>query len=148
MLSWFEEVRVRNYVAIDDETIKKIALAFGSDLGLTDFKVSSSWIYALIKCGTKCPLCGKASSLSETVVGDYKLKFKGITEGYDLKNIFNFDETSLFFKLFLSSTLCMDARTSDMKKLKDYFSVGLCSSSLGEKLESLTIGHSASPKVL
>ena len=40
----------------------------------------------------------------------------------------------------------MDARTSDMKKLKDYFSVGLCASSLGEKLKSLTIGHSASPR--
>ena len=43
MLEWFEEARDRNYV-INDEIIKQTALVFGSDLGLTDFKASSSWV--------------------------------------------------------------------------------------------------------
>ena len=37
MLEWFEEARDRNYV-INDESIKQTALAFGSDLGLTDLR--------------------------------------------------------------------------------------------------------------
>ena len=147
MLEWFEEARDRNYV-INDEIIKQTALVFGSDLGLTDFKASSSWVIAFKrKHGIKYPpLYGEASSVSEVVVEDYKTQFNGIIEGYDPKDIFNFDETSLFFKLLPSHSLCMDAKASGVKKLKDRFSVGLCASSLGEKLEPLIIGHSASPR--
>ena len=48
MLEWFEEARDRNYV-INDEIIKQTALVFGSDLGLTDFKASSSWVLGFKK---------------------------------------------------------------------------------------------------
>ena len=139
MLEWFEEARDRNYV-VNVEIIKQTALVFGSDLGLTDFKASSSWVYAFKrKHGIKyLPLYGEASSVSETVVDDYKTKFKGMVEGYDSEDIFNFDETPLFFKLLPNHSLCMDPKASGVKKLKDcFFSVELCASSLGEKLESL-----------
>ena len=122
MLEWFEEARDRNYV-INDEIIKQTALVFGSDLGLTDFKASSSWVYAFKrKHGIKyLPLYGEASSVSETVVDDYKTKFKGMVEGYDSEDIFNFDETPLFFKLLPNHSLCMDPKASGVKKLKDCF---------------------------
>ena len=88
MLEWFEEARDRNYV-INDEIIKQTALVFGSDLGLTDFKASSSWVLAFKrKHGIKyLPLYGEASSVSEAVVEDYKTQFNGIIEGYDPKDI-------------------------------------------------------------
>ena len=84
------------------------------------------------------PLYGEASSVSEAVVDDYKAQFKGIIEGYESKDIFNFDETSLFFKLLPNHSLCLEAKTSGVKKLKDHFSVGLCASLLGEKLKPLS----------
>ena len=73
MLEWFEEARDRNYV-INDEIIKQTALVFGSDLGLKDFKASSSWVLGFKKKhGIKyLPLYGEALSVSETVVDDYK----------------------------------------------------------------------------
>ena len=54
MLEWFEEARDRNYV-INDEIIKQTALVFGSDLGLTDFKASSSWVLGLKKAWNQIP---------------------------------------------------------------------------------------------
>ena len=48
VFEWFEEARDRNYV-VNDEIIKQTALVFGSDLGLTDFKASSSWVLGLKK---------------------------------------------------------------------------------------------------
>ena len=50
--------------------------------------------------------------------------------GYEPKDIFNFDETSLFFKLLPNHSLCLEAKTSGVKKLKNCFSVGLCASLL------------------
>ena len=54
-----------------------------------------------------------------------KDKFKETIDGYDPKDIFNFDVTSLLFKLLPNHYLCLEAKTCGVKKLKDCFSVGV-----------------------
>ena len=74
---------------------------------------------------------------------DYKAQFKWITEGYEPKDIFNFDGSSLFFKLLPNHSLCLEAKTSGVKKLKKIVFLWVCVLLYWRKLDSLVTGHSA-----
>ena len=68
-------------------------------------------------------------------------------DGYRLEEIFNADETGLFFRALPSRSLTVkgdDCRGG--KKSKDRISVLLACSAVGEKLTPFVIGHSARPR--
>ncbi len=67
--------------------------------------------------------------------------------GYDLKNMFNMDETGFFFHVLLDSTLShVKQSCKGGKQGKDRITVVLTCSTLGEKLSPWIIGKSKNPR--
>jgi len=66
---------------------------------------------------------------------------------YDLKNVFNMDETGLFFYALPDSTLShVKQLCKGGKQGKDWITVVLACSALGEKLLPWMIGKSKNPR--
>ena len=70
-----------------------------------------------------------------------------IIEGYELKDVFNADETGLFFRgLPERSLVVKKGERKGGKKAKERITLLLCCSATGEKLEPLILGKSANPR--
>ena len=84
--------------------------------------------------------------MSADVVADYRQRLPAIIQGYELSDVFNCDETGLFFRVLPDKTLAV--KESDCKggKLsKERLTVMFCCSATGEKLKPLVIGKSRKP---
>ena len=96
----------------------------------------------------KC-VCGESASVCEETVDTWRtVTLPSLLEGYEACNVFNADETGLFFKLLPDKTLtfknepCLSGKQS-----KDRITVLVGSNSDGsEKLPLLVIGKSKSPR--
>ena len=78
---------------------------------------------------------------------NYVLQYVNGNAGYDPKDIFNMDETGVFFKDGKQTTF--EVQGSDCaggKHAKDKITVALCASMTGEKLTPLVIGKSRKPR--
>ncbi len=76
-------------------------------------------------------------------VEQWKLSLKTFMIGYDLKNVFNMDETSFFFYALLDSTLSHAKQScKGGKQGKDWIIMVLMCSAHGEKLPPWIIGKS------
>ena len=74
---------------------------------------------------------------------NWKQRIPGICQGYDPKNIFNFDETGFFFRAFPDKTLAsVGDKCKGGKNAKDRITVGLTCSLAGEKLQTHINGKS------
>lgn len=147
LIEWFEQARARNLI-ISDGILQAQALSFGRRMNATDFKASSSWIRGFKKRHgiRSLSLQGEAGSVDHATVENYREMFKDLAKGYEAHNIFNLDETALFFKLLPNKTLCQQAKASGTKTTKERVSVAFCVSSTGEKLLPLVIGKAARPR--
>ena len=95
-------------------------------------------------------LSGEAADVDPTVaVSDWSEHLKTICQGYALKDIFNADETGLFYRaLPIRSMAIKGVKTSGGKKSKERITVLLACSAIGEKLTPFVIGHSEQPRCL
>ena len=67
--------------------------------------------------------------------------------GYEPKDIFNYDETALFFRLLPKKSYLTEG--SDLfgtKQSKERITIGLCCSMKGEKLKPVIVGKAAKPR--
>jgi hypothetical protein len=88
-----------------------------------------------------------SGDLNSTAVSAFKHCIPSIIEPYDPKNIFNADETALFFRATPTRSLIQCGESSKgTKQAKDRLSILLATSMLGEKLKPLVIGHVAYPR--
>jgi hypothetical protein len=75
------------------------------------------------------------------LVDEFRHKFHEITSGYMEKDIFNMDETALYYKVVNCRTLANRKwKTSGHKASKERITVLIGCSMLGEKLPLLVIG--------
>ena len=95
-------------------------------------------------------LSGEAADMSESVVEDWGRRLESACKGFQLRDIFNADETGLFYRL--TSTLptkSMSIKGEEAKggkKSKERITVLLACSAEGERLMPFVIGHSANPR--
>lgn len=61
---------------------------------------STGWIRSFTKRNKISfgSMCGERSDVNENVVDDWKTKLPTICKGYSLNDIFNMDETGLFYR--------------------------------------------------
>lgn len=85
---------------------------------------------------------GESLSVDVTVPNAWIQRIPNITDNYDPYNIFNCDETGLFYKVMSDKSLAINKEYSKGgKKSKDRISVLLCVNATGEeKLNPLVIG--------
>ncbi|CAC5395781.1 unnamed protein product [Mytilus coruscus] len=92
-------------------------------------------------------VCGESVDVDQSVVDDFKSKLENIVADYTPENVFNADETGLFFKALPDKTLGQKGEACKGGKLaKERITVMLACSSTGEKLPPSVIGKAKKPR--
>ena len=144
---WFHDVRAKGAVISDEMLIEK-GKKFGEDLYIQDFSYSRGWLQRFKKRHTISfhKSHGEADSANPVIVAEGRLQLKEDLKDYNPNDIYNMDETGLFYRLQPNSTLATGP-ISGKKKQKDRITVTLCTNATGtDKLKPLVIGKSARPR--
>ena len=94
-------------------------------------------------------IVGESGSVGMEAVDNWKeTKLKFILEKYDEKDIYNMDETGLFYRMTPNSTLHFKGKTCEgSKQSKERLTLALCANMDGcDKLPLLVIGKAAKPR--
>ncbi|XP_052268287.1 tigger transposable element-derived protein 6-like [Dreissena polymorpha] len=136
---WFSRKRAQNF-PLSGPVIQEKASSFAKELGLHDFKGSSVKAFKV---------SGESAGVDQQTVSDFKSRLPDIIQGYSLENIFNADETGLYYKALPDKTLAVRGDgAKGFKVHKDRITVLFACSATGEKLTPLVIGKAANPHCL
>lgn len=150
LLSWFKVKRSEN-VPISGPVLKVQAEKFAANLGYLDFVCCNGWLDRFKNRHqiVFSKISGEANSVDTSIVSSWvNDKWQLIKSGYNEEDIFNADETGLFYKLSPDKTFkfkgekCIGGKQSKVR-----LTVLLCSNSTGtEKRKLLVIGKSRKPR--
>lgn len=142
---WFTAQRAKN-ISISGPILQEYARSIAQHLDNAEhFKASNGW---LDRFRTRYNISfrmisGESRSVDESKVSDWKIRLPNIIDHYDPVNIFNCDETGLFYKLMPDRSMTVDRNDcKGGKKSKDRYTVLLCTNSTGtEKMKPMVIGR-------
>lgn len=148
VLEWFKCARSKQ-IPISGPMLKEKALEIAQSLRIEDFRASNGWLerFKVRHNINFRKVCGESADVNNDDCEDWKNRLPTILEGYDDRNIFNMDETGLFFRALPSKT--MDFIKNDCKggKLaKERLTIAFCTNALGEKQKPLIIGKAKMPR--
>ena len=126
-----------------------MALKIANLRGLQQFKASNTWLtrFKTFFSIHSREIYGEEGLVNPMVLEESYNEAKKILDKYDDKNIFNCDETGLFWKCTPTKTLVLgNEDKASGKTLKDRITILLCCSITEEKIKPLIIGKSKSPK--
>ncbi|KAI6652943.1 Tigger transposable element-derived protein 6 [Oopsacas minuta] len=145
---WFVTARSKN-IPISGPILQAKGIDFAEQLGIP-FKASNGWLEKFrsrYNIAFKT-LCGESASVDPGTVDTWKQQLHTIIGGYSPEDIFNCDETGLYYKVLPTKSLveknkiCNGTKTS-----KDRLTILLCANMSGtEKLKLLMIGKSQNPR--
>ncbi|XP_050522274.1 tigger transposable element-derived protein 4-like [Daktulosphaira vitifoliae] len=149
LFTWFNQVRQQN-IPVSGILIKEKAKSFAEILDISDFTASDGWLSNFKKRHNLVfrKICGESASVDNGICENWKVKLQYLLCEYDPKNVFNADETGLFFKCLPDRTLtyknekCHGGKLSK-ERVTLLFAVNMDGS---EKLKPLFIGKSAKPR--
>lgn len=149
LLKWFKQCRSAN-IPVSGPLLQEKATEFGQMFGV-DFTCSNGWIdrFKARHSITFAKICGEAKSVDQNVTNDWLNEtWPVLRQSYRDEDIFNGDETGLFYKLTPEKTLqfknekCVGGKLS-----KQRFTAFVCANMTGlEKRKLLVIGKSAKPR--
>lgn len=149
LFTWFKQARTAN-VPISGPSLCEAAEKIAKDFNV-HFSPNPAWLQRfkdrrgiVFKC-----VSGESKSVSDEVVNDWRSNvLSQILKDFSPDNVFNCDETGLFFRCVPSKTLALKGdQCSGGKKSKDRVTVLLCANMSGsEKLTPLVIGKSLKPR--
>lgn len=149
LFEWIQMVEVYGGV-YTERIIKEKALMIAKDLKTRDFCASNGWIHSFKSrygIGLKI-LSVEASDLSKDNFSEFYSNIEKKLEKYNPEDVYNCDETALFFKLMPSKSLVTKIRKG-VKKYKDRITLLLCTNFSGtDKRKPLIIGKSKNPWAL
>ena len=137
-------------VTVTAPMLKEKALKFAGDLGREEeFKASNGWLNAFVKRNNIVfrTQQGEGRDVNQSTVDEWKIKLVELCKGYAPKDIYNMDETGLFFRGSNKKTFHFKGEDCKGGKLsKERLTVGLCASLSGEKEMPIVIGKSTRPR--
>ena len=145
---WFKNATSRR-INLSGPLIKEKALKFAQDFGVESFKASYGWLESFkhrhnIVMGT---MSGERGDVSNDTVNDWKSKLPTVCEGYTPQDIFNMDETGLYYRDTPKSTFKVNGEEcTGGKRSKERLTIALCASMTGEKLPALVIEKCKKPR--
>ena len=146
---FFVACRAKN-IPISGPMLQTKALIIAKHLGMENFKASNGWLGKFkYRYGIEFRhLCGESAEVDSEFVINFKQKLPKLCEGYSSNDIFNCDETGLYYKQLPRGTLSEKGDSLKGGKLqKERLSILFCVSATGEKLKPLVIGKAACPRI-
>jgi hypothetical protein len=114
-----------------------------------DFKGSIGWLEKFrkrINIFFKS-VCGEAASVNEEAIDNWKAKISEIIANYAECDIFNADETGLFYRVLPDKIMAFKNEICTVGKIsKERLTVFLCSKMLGDFEQPLIIGKAKRPR--
>jgi hypothetical protein len=150
MLKWFKCARANN-VPISGTILKEKAKDLSTQLGITDFKASEGWLNGFkTRHGISGKvISGEAASVNDSEVDAWKgHKLPDILKRFQPKDIYNADETGLFFQSLPNRSLVQKGEScSGGKESKNRLTVLVCANMSGcDKVPLFVIGRSLKPR--
>lgn len=149
LVTWIRQCRGQN-IPVSGLSLKEKAKTFAKNLNIQNFSASEGWLTNFKKRNDIVfkKICGESSSVNVGVCSDWHTKLSSIIEDYEPRNIFNTDETGLFFKCMPDKTFTFkDEKCHGGKHSKERITVLLAVNMNGsEKLKPLIIGKAAKPR--
>eukprot|EP00172_Hildenbrandia_rubra_P002184 Plantae.Rhodophyta-Hildenbrandia_rubra.ctg28771.p1 GENE.Plantae.Rhodophyta-Hildenbrandia_rubra.ctg28771~~Plantae.Rhodophyta-Hildenbrandia_rubra.ctg28771.p1 ORF type:complete len:550 (+),score=102.22 Plantae.Rhodophyta-Hildenbrandia_rubra.ctg28771:784-2433(+) len=146
---WFWKIESVAQISDDMVVEKAKELAKDARLGVgSDFKFSSGWLEKFKKrVGIKSyQMHGERGSVDEGALKEARQHIRSLLAEYELKDIYNMDETGLYYRMSPSKTLATQQRRG-LNKSKERVTLALCSNADGsDKMPPLAIGKSAAPR--
>ncbi|KAG0432397.1 Tigger transposable element-derived protein 6 [Dictyocoela muelleri] len=148
LFEWFVSKR-RRLITIQDSNLQDKALEMASICGIENFSASSGWLQCFKKrhqISSKM-ISGESGMVDINIIEDFKHVYTNKLKSYKPEDIFNCDETGLFFKCSTNRTLChVEEDQISGKFSKERLTLLFCVSMAGEKLHPLMIGKAKSPR--
>ena len=149
LIKWFDTVREKNAI-LSHEMLREKAEDLAKKLGHDDFKATPGWLQRLLKRSgiDHKKQHGEAQSSDFQGMTDWlKDIWPDLHKKYKKEDIFNCDETGLFFRMIPNGTLAFKHdKRKGTKKVKDRITVLVTASMMGEKKTPFIIGKSAKPR--
>ena len=145
---WFCEQRANN-VIITDAILTTKAKKLGEEMSITGFCYSAGWLQRFKKrhgIGMHV-LSGESAGVDAQLITDGKQAAREVISKYEPRDVFNMDETGLFFKMTPDRSLTTADDTKGVKRQKDRITVALCCNLDGsEKMRPFVIGKTLKPR--
>jgi hypothetical protein len=142
---WFTNARSKN-IHISGPMVQSEALAVAKSLWNDQFKASTGWLdnfkkrHNIVWNG----VCGESKDVDDSVVSEYKPKLLELISPYEPKNIYNADETGLFFQALPTKSFVVKGEKCTAGKMsKERLIVLLCGNMVVEMEKPLMIGKAA-----
>lgn len=146
---WFKQTRDKD-IPVSGTLLKEKAKKFADSLKIDDFKASNGWLDGFKKRHSISfrKICGEEKAVNSEVCESWLEDLPKLTDGYSPTNIYNADETGLFYKCLPDRTLTLKNETcKGGKHSKERITVLLATDMTGQnKLPPLVIGKSAKPR--
>lgn len=147
LYEWFQNKRARNFL-ISQENLKGMALKLANKYNVKDFKASDGYINrfrARHKIKSRS-VVGEAGIVKTDAIEEFKVFYNLKLLEYEPKNIFNADETGLFWRHNANRTLVVNEHDKASGKFsKERVTILFCVSLEGEKMKPVVIGKAKSP---
>jgi transposase len=147
-LHWVKEANSR-LINITGPMMQEKALKIAKELGNTEFKASTGWLRAFLQRNNmhSTKQQGESGEVNVQDVEDWKKKLCNLCSDYEPRNIFNMDETGLFFRGMNRQTFGFEGEECQGGKFsKERITIGLCASMTGEKVKPIVIGKCIKPR--
>ena len=98
---WFQKARSMR-IPISGPIIHEKALKFAKELNLTEFKASNGWLQRFKGRHNICKgtFSGESCNVNPETVSNWISNIPHLIQNYAMQDIFNFDETALFFEAY------------------------------------------------
>lgn len=149
VLQWFRKCRDTN-LPISGPLIQEKATEFAAKLGKPNFRASNGWLQNFKRrneVGFK-KITGESADVDDNVCTEWTEKLSDLTRGYTPEDIFNADETGLYYQCLPDKTLAFKGDSCHGgKNSKNRVKLLLGANQTGTiKLKPLLIGKSKNPR--
>ena len=144
--------RAKEYgISATGPMLRTLALREAENRNIQGFSASEGWLDRVKRHlgihGRQ--LSGEAASINKVVVTNWMKQIPELIEGYDPKDVFNSDETGLYYKQSTSLFLVMLGDSCHGGKAqKERITLLICCSWMAEKVKLLITGKSFRPRCL